>query len=88
MKDPEHYESVTIDPVLKDVDRVQYSKSDLPIFWAPSNRSSKHWMLDQNGGLAENGFTDDWRQVRIGPVEKFGKSIEIGESVRRPFNLH
>ena len=87
MKHAQHHETNSVEAILKHISRTENLQHDLSILGAARERSSQHGVLGQHLGLF-NDFTRHYRSERgVLPVEKYRKTVEIGESRVRPFEL-
>jgi hypothetical protein len=88
MEYAQHHNTFTLQPVLKDVHRIQNLKDEFAILLSPFDRAAEPWMLHQHPRFLDYCSCDRSRKTRMAFLEEVCKSTEISHRSDRPVDLH
>jgi len=88
MKDAQDHQSVSQQTILNDVGRVEHAHDDLAAIPMGGQRASEFRPLDQQVHLSRDLSPDNLRHCREAALQKTSETIEIGDCVSRPFDVH
>jgi hypothetical protein len=77
MEYAQHHNTFTLQPVLKDVHRIQNLKDEFAILLSPLDRAAELWMLHQHPRLLDYCSRNCSRKTRVAFLEEVCKSTEI-----------
>src|SRR5262245_8228117 len=88
MEYAQHHDAFAGNAITKNIFRSQHLQHDLPVLSTPSNRVTKLRMCFQHLCLGQDFASNDSGERWVTFLQKNSKAIEVGESRRRPFELH
>ena len=88
VEDTQHHESIAVVAILKNVCGAQDFQDQLPVLLASRERPAKLRMSRENLRSGDDLASNDLGKLGRLVVKKCRESIEVGESVVRPFEIY